>query len=352
MALNRLQTSADILREAITTNKATNDVIIRCGPDTRDIEAFGKNTAITWKSERASHRTERSGWAGSPSYEQAVEWLRYGWPEGTAQAAKLAAKLAVKLPHGLKVKTRYRPSVAPVGSTVVNVPAVVQGTPCGFIGNFKTHQRVEGHRILRVAVNVTTSSAIEPETIMNRGAAIMALMTTLERMRMTIDLTTFFCVRGNVPQYGGGGGGLFGQYYFDPDPKKMAEDRRKRAEWAKQYAGFKPTHALCLWNCKPAGMSTNPDQIAFALVNPSSQRRIAFAQLEHAPFTPSQFYHGYGYPVPLKRAYPDELKKFDIVLDSDAYDSGHWDSEETMLRWIKNQLKAQGINVDDASRLE
>lgn len=306
----KIETLSDIVAATEVTQKdGKARIVISCGPDTDSMEAFGTIKPPQWKSSLSSQSGDNRDWYGTNSYQEAMGFLRYGWKEGTEKVAQLAAKIIPQLPRGQRYKMRYEPTIAPIGGMIIDPVAVLIGSPVPYIGRFKTNRKVDGQKIVRIGLNVTASAGVDAETLMGKGSAVMALINVLQANRKEVDLTVYFATSSG-------------------------------------------SHALTAWHVKPAGMRTNPDSLTFAVVNPSSLRRLGFAMLEHIP-APYQeaYYSGYGMPTSMETHWPDIYKQFDVFVDSEcAYeDNGtkklaRWENPQSQIEWVKCQLRKQGID--------
>lgn len=312
----KLTTATDIQRECIVESGAgygfARRTRIICDHNTRNVEAFGTIQPAKWKWTRyaVAPDTSYGEFSHTPTYAKAVELMRYGWPAGTAEANKYVVKLMPKLPHAQRIKKVYRPSVAPIGGINLNVPSVVQGSPDMFIGHIPTRQKTRGSKIVRIGVNQSASGCTGGAKLIHRGAAILAMMQTLQRMGFSPDITVF--------------------------------DAFETGWGSSRYA------YLSEWHVMPAGAKPNPDVIAFAMAHPSCLRRIMFAMLEHAP-DPSQLHGGYGMVSAMRATFPDVCKGFDIIVDSLSGDNPVWNNEQSVVDWVHRQLAEQGIMAEDAT---
>jgi hypothetical protein len=276
-------------------------------PGTANLTVFGETPTTRWQKERSS-QTGGAGFTGTSSYAEAKDLLLHGWPEGTARMRKLAGKLSPRLPKGLKRRMTYRPSVAPIGGTLGNIGAIAMGMPCQYIARRPLGGLTKGNKIVRICLNIGASAGVSKETIEARGVTVLALVDCLIKCQRTVDVTITAANRAHDAQH---------RYLFS-------------------------------WHVLPAGQAVNFDHLAFAMAHPSMLRRMKFAVTEHMP-TPDPWYYAYGYPASIVADWPDYAKRFDIMIDSDVYVTpdgevkAEWTSPDSQVRWIKEQLRQQGI---------
>lgn len=312
-----LYTLEDIRERAYRKETVNGKTVVRMdiGPDCDSVETFANVKNPDWDHERSSVKKNNANWSGSNSYEQAAEWMRKGWPEGTERMKALSLRLQASLPLSEKVRMRYSPTVAPVGGMLIDLPGVISGSPTPYIGRFKTQTRKAGQKIIRLGINCTMSAGVSRRTIEARGAAILALVDQLQLLKYEVDLTVYTAVL-----YAGGRG------------------------------------LTVMWHVKPAGRRANLDQIAFAVANAGTLRRVMFGAIEHVKGEDGcgSLYGNYGMPAELDKVVSkEELKKYQIIVDSECYvdengnkRGGYWDNPEDQKAWVLSQLRKQGVRIE------
>jgi hypothetical protein len=186
-------------------------------------------------------------WAGSRTWDDAVHMLTYGWTEGRSKLAQAAEYSAPLMQRTRQPRYRY----SPAGGTP-HVPNVCLGVPNvmrsrgGQAGNAQAP-------VVRIAVNIGAPSHIDPQDIINRGGALIALIDNIEAGGQRVELET--CTRSRCS---------------DNETDLRIRIMIKRA-----------ADALSL------------DRIAFALGSPSMLRRVKFRIME---ITLPEYEYGYGTP--------------------------------------------------------
>lgn len=291
---------------------------IFCDSNSESMEAYGTFQNPAWKSDRTSTSSKHGrGWFGTDSYGEAITLLREGWPEGTAKMRQLAMRLAPSLPTGQRIRMRYHSSVAPHGMMMVDPAALQMGSPAPFIGRFTQKDKTAGNKIIKIGINLAVSGGVSSDVIEGKGAAVLALIDTLQKLRKEVDVTILSCSRVGQDKWTPAGGHVF----------------------------------LGHWHVKPAGSRMNVDQLAFALINPSANRRFMFAMMEQLPAGVCESeYNSYGMPSAVKTYFPEVAAKFDVFVDSDVYRNldtfkakTEWTSVNGQVEWIKAELRRQGV---------
>jgi hypothetical protein len=300
-----IRTLEDIQAAIVKTDKLTRMDI---PTETESLLQLGELTPVKWDYSRQSDGNPQERFnGGTKTYADSAKLLREGWKAGADKVAKLTKQITPRIVRGVKHRTVTRPTVSPVGGLRINIADIVAGGPLPFLGKFQTKEITQGSKIVRIAINTSASAGVSADTLFGRGAACMALIDVLTRYGKETDITLFFSTKA-------------------------------------------ATHFVAVWPVKPAGHRINPDRLAYAIGHPSLMRRQFFAALEHgAGEHAASFYGGYGYPVPL----PKDAGTYDIMIDSDcAYTEGsremrvEWTSAESQIKWVKSELRKQGIDCD------
>ena len=317
MYSGNLKDAADIQRRAISRDhyNGQDRVFMHCAPSISDMALFGTTTASNgwgeYRSSQTNSKDRRDFDQGTKTYAEAVNYCRFGWREGTERMRQLAMKLTPRLPSGQRVTMQARPSKVPVRGMNINIVAAMAGSPTPFVGRFPTGTKDKGQKIVRIAVNMATSAGVSGDTMQGKGAAILALVDTLQRMGKSVELTLLKAL---------------------------------------QPCGASVPPVMLKWNLLPLGARLSTDQLAFSLVSPACARRFFFAMLEHLPSDLVDGYRsGYGMPASINVNFPDIAKQYDIVVDSNCYidDNGRqrveWTSADSQVAFVKNELRKQGI---------
>ena len=136
--------------------------------------------------DRKSHTVspERTQFTGTKSWDEAMS-ITHRWDEGIARidAMRVAISDADRAP-----RTTLRKSVAPPGR--IDIGGIAAGDPAaGYLRRRQvmTVKRQQG-KVIRVLVNTGCSAGVTTDTIMRRGAAILALVDMLEARGFRADI--------------------------------------------------------------------------------------------------------------------------------------------------------------------
>lgn len=246
-------------------------------------------------------------WHGTATWEEAMRLARTGWPEGRAHVERIAARITDTLTASLAPVQRFEASVF---GPILDVDAYLHGDPEPFymVEDDETARRGAGP-IVRILANLGSSGAVTGETKIMRGAALVALADCLERAGRRVEITATICVS-------------------NPFGKDAGVD------------------ALIL--VKRPEESLQIEQVAFALANPATHRRLGWALREQAPAAVREavgvtITGGYG------RSTSVPSVGYDITLPAaDALAGIEWADEDAAVKWVQKILKEQGVVIADA----
>lgn len=255
-------------------------------------------------------QADPKGWSGAQTWKEALTRITQGWPEGTAQTARLAAKLTPRMPRSVRHKIERRPSMVPRGPVVISYPAIVTDLPCPFVGHFRTRELQQHGKIVRIGVNVGASCGVKAEILAARGAAVFVLMQTLQKFGKSVELHALMPIDG-----------------------RANHGQRK---------------VLIDWTLQSAGAHVNPDILAAVLCSAAGLRRYGFAIMDMLP--QDYQFDSRGWPMPLTHEWPDVTRQYDVLIDSDSIDGAAgmkpWTDDDVAVEWVKAQLRAQGIDAE------
>jgi hypothetical protein len=244
-----------------------------------------------------SRNDGRAEWFGTPNFAAAMTLAREGWPEGLERIQKLTARLehvTGSMVHKPEVQWDVAGDFADAGLFTTGVPECM--------GSFVESEQVTAGsgKIVRILMNLSASCCVDVETIMRRGAAACALADALETAGRSVEI-----IMSAATNYG----------------------------W--NVETYVPV--------KAAGEALEMDRMAFLLAHPSSFRRLIFSAWEHEPEhirKANEYRTGgsYGYPGSTK----DELANI-VIPEADAREHR---SDEAILKWIGEQLRAQGCEME------
>lgn len=261
-----------------------------------EVASEGELTSpLRWQGKkRASRKTDRNhglDWSGTANYDEANKLAKFGWPEGTQRAMKLAEKLSAEL-----VETLARPAIAyDVEGDMFDMGRVIDDEPECWMkwedGSDVSEIKDSGKGPIKLVLNSTVSSGISKEIIEIRGCAMMALCTIFEAaMRPVMVEIVCPIIDRNIKETS-----VVLKDYYDP---------------------------------------MQIDVMAYCLIHPSFFRRHIFA-VEEVMNINDQW--GYGIPTDTVR------DKGDIYIGEAKYGNSEWQNAETAEKWIRQQLENQGI---------
>jgi hypothetical protein len=150
-------------------------------------------TSDGWEADSlASACEDDPEWSGSETWEEAVHMLTYGWTEGRSALAEAAEYSAPMMQRSRRAGYRYTPAGGTpyVPNVCINVPNVM-----------RSRSRDAGRAqapVVRIAVNIGAPARIEPQDIINRGGALVALIDNIEAAGQRVELEAVslsFCPR-------------------------------------------------------------------------------------------------------------------------------------------------------------
>lgn len=228
------------------------------------------------ESRDVSYNNKRSG---TPTFEAATALATAGWPEGRAKMAALMDRA--------KAATQTRPERTATYDVAGAYPMpafAAAGEPACMV-DFRDDQARRQTPVVGILYNIGASGGIPPETIMARGAAILAEVDALEAAGLRCEIT--LCA-----------------YVTDQHEKGKPHSQSHRTD--------------C--RVKEADQPMDIDRLAFALAHPSMLRRLVFALREAHEFGKA-IGDGYGYSTdapPAERNGCDVYVPAMFTLNKDA----------------------------------
>jgi len=123
-------------------------------------------------------------WAGTATYREALDLARKGWPEGMAQVRPIVDRVLQDA-----LRWAQQPEDGPsIEGDYFDPGLVAQGIPECCYAPDEESQRLAYLPSIKLALNVSMSSAVSAETIRKRGAAFLALVQTLEALGVKNEL--------------------------------------------------------------------------------------------------------------------------------------------------------------------
>lgn len=268
---------------------------------------FFENLHEFWRyssKDSAAHNTSsRSNrdieWHGGLTWEEAKEMAINGWYDGMKEIERFRAQLfpfiaeKVLRPQQLYSVTGYS---VDVGSYLANDPEC-------FISREYEERNYPG-RIFKVVCSISFSASITPETIIQRGAMICALIDAIEFAghRAEVVCNDAAC-------------------YYDDEEDRRGEN--KESGW------FEVSVVV-----KKSTQALEMTDLAFCLAHPAMLRRIMFSAAEIEGW--SDYARNYGYPA-------EATVKGDIYIREIF--SGTVPDEKAIM-WVLDELTKLGINLE------
>jgi hypothetical protein len=262
--------------------------------------ADGKKSA-GWKGDRDSKSTHNPSWYKTAGWAACKKLIADGWVEGRE---KVAANLAAIFASGAAELSCGDAVAHEVGGAYPDVPLYVAGEVCHMVND---GDQLGEKPIIKLIVNTAANCSITGERLINRGAAITALVDEIESAGNSCEIIATW----------------------------PAKARRGGAFYAPMV------------RIKAAGEIVPIDDLAFALGHPSMVRRVFFGLLEVDPKTDGHgFEDGYGIPcdIPADALPADAIYLRGVVHDGRQYDSA--EDAMAIVREIYNkQADEKGLTV-------
>ncbi len=251
--------------------------------------------------ERASRETgrDRNAWAGGATWAEAEQLAIRGWREGLEEVEKYRAQMAPFITDKI-----LRPlQVHAIAGYNVDVGAFLSNDPECFISRVYEERNYPG-KIFKIVCSISFSAAIKPETIIQRGAMICALVDAVEFAGHRAEVICNFAAATN---------------------DRYRDGKRKDQGWFEVDVRVKPTD-------QPVELSS----LAFCLAHPAMLRRMVFSAAELVGW--SDFASNYGYPA-------EATDKGDIYIQEVF--SGTVEDKKA-IAWVLAELEKLGINLEAA----
>ena len=246
---------------------------------------------------RASRRNA-DHWSGNLSWNDAKELALKGWRDGLKDIQKYQAKISPFIAE----KVLRHQQVFGVSGYNVDVGCYLANDPECFVSRVYEEQNYPG-KIYTIVCSISFSSSISPETIIQRGAMICALIDAIEYAghRAEVICNDASCVR-NESDYRNGKYKEYGWFEVDVTIKKADQ----------------PLEMI---------------ELAFCLAHPSMLRKIMFSVAEIEGW--SDFANNYG--IPAKASNKGDLYIQEVF-------SGEVTDDEA-INWVLTELKKLGVDL-------
>lgn len=230
------------------------------------------------------------------SWEDAVRFGEYGWPDGLKKITPLRDALVTKLANLVPVNIPYYH----VTGRFFDVPSVLEGCPEQWIDY--DEEISDSFKAVTIVVNGSYSCGVSTDVVLARGACVAAL----------VDLLEITNTRCNVV-----------------------------LEMGFATSTYQNSLASCRINIKTFDQPLDLNRLAFALAHAASFRRLGFKFLEQHPEYHRELGTWYGYPGEVP-----ENRRGNIYIEQMQWsDKNQWQDVSFAKQWVIDQLKRQGIDV-------
>lgn len=223
---------------------------------------------------------------------------REGWRDGADKISQLSEKILDKIGRATGNQVAATPAVD--GGAWVDVARYLSGEPEHF---YRFEENIVSKRVIEIGMSVCASGAIPGQTILNRGAAVLAAIVAMEQKGYSVGLTV------------------------------------------DETANYKTTltHEVCV---KVPGEILDVDRLAFVCTHPAFLRRICFAASEREPseLREAVGVHSGSYGSPMDSI---EKEKFDFYLPCMRGAQPNFKTEDAAYRWVMGFLAKYGITGNE-----
>lgn len=248
-------------------------------------------TQRVWR--RAASQKDDDAWSGC-SWKAALDLARFGWREGAVKVRRAFASLpAPTLSAGMAWRWDY-------SGERIDMSRFCSGDDACFRSR-STLNRGRA-KCVRLLVPMGYPCSTGSDSVLNRGAAIIAIVDALEMTRRTVEVVAAFSSTSDC----------------DREPT----------------SGYHMNHLVTV---KAAGQPLVLDTLAFYLCHRASLRRIGFALMETVKEAESSHSDGYGYGCDI---HPDEQSPVSVALPE--LHGGDWDSPEQAHKTLAGIIQKSG----------
>lgn len=240
--------------------------------------------------EKSSHYKGKRGFFGTDSFEEAVDLASRGWAEGAENALAIRARFSGLVSKATATTTCYEWDVT---GEFLDVATYLSGEPECW-GYSSQSNATQGDKVVKLVINRSISASVSQESIIRRGAAVLAAVDVLEASGKRVEV------------------------------------------WIASGVSFKPRQVAgleCRVLVKSASQPLDSDRLAFAIINPATPRRLVFSIEEQNGFNPTL-----TYPAAVALA-PDEIGTREAIRGKDFTDK----EIREEVKWICSQA---GIEID------
>lgn len=236
----------------------------------------------------------RTDWAKSASLDEAVAMAHVGYAEVRPQVESLMEIMEERLAE--RFGNRFVTEYAVSGGTV-DIGKFVTGEPECML-EWVSEPAASMGRVVKVAVAGTASSSIKPEDMIRRGTAVVALLDTLHKLGVGLELWWDSTITGN--------------------------DSRDHSTVVKLHDSSNPLDI---------------DDLMWAVCHPSMLRRMTFGVQERSETAKAQGVGG-GYGTPANMGIT-KVQDFDVVIEK--LQNGSGDIVRDPLAWVISTVEGLGF---------
>lgn len=251
--------------------------------------------------EKSSRENNDLNWSGGLTWEQAKIMAISGWQDGMKEIEKYRAKLFPKIAE----KVLRTNQIYAIAGYNVDVGSFLANQPECFIAREYEERNYPG-RIFKIVCSISFSAAIQPETIIQRGAMICAMIDAIEYAGHRAEV---ICNDASTIS----------------DYEEYRQGKHKDRGWFEVSVVVKKS-------TQPLEMT----DLAFCLAHPSMLRRMMFSAAEIEGW--SDFARNYGYPA-------EASDKGDIYIREIF--SGTVPDDKA-IKWMLDELDKLEINLETA----
>ncbi len=268
--------------------------------DLSDFWHYAVKDSDAWN--RESRSEYHLDWSGGLTWTEAKVMALSGWREGLEKIDRYRAQIAPTITQHVLRPTQ----VYAIAGHYVDVGSYLANDPECFITRVYEQRNYPG-RIFKLVCSISFSAAISPETIIQRGAMVCALVDAIEFAGHRVEV---IC-NGAMSMH---------------SSKEHRQGLHKGDGWFEVSVVVKKTQ-------QPLEMS----DLAFCLAHPSMFRRLIFSSAEIEGW--SDVAHAYGYPS-------EASEKGDLYV-AEIFSGTVPDTEA--INWVLSELKRLGVDLVDTN---
>jgi hypothetical protein len=256
--------------------------------------AFGESKAYNRES-----RVPKNQWSGNVSWNEAKVLAMNGWIEGLEEIKKYAANYTEFIAEKV---IRPMPYYQVTGD-YVDVGVFLANDPECFVAR-GIKEIISPGKVYKVVCSISFSAAIKPETIIQRGAMICALIDAIELSGNRVEIVC---------------------------NSATSADQNSRRNHVQSRGWFEVDVVV-----KEVAQPLDMGRIAFSLAHPAMFRRIIFSVMEREGW--SDYAYRYGYPS-------EATDQGDIYIQEIF--SGVVPDHQA-IQWVLNKLMEMGIQIKES----